>query len=157
MGHNSAGRGRLRVAPRWVVTSVAGAIAALLLTLGVNGTLSSWTQAVIANSSNSVATANAEARAAQDRQQAATDDLARYLAICAGPPGIIVDALSEWPEDKGHPDLKRPSEIARHEGCSSDTVIRKGERHGFGRKYGDHWRISLRRYAAWKKSDAQAS
>ena len=104
-----------------------------------------------------VATANAEARAAQDRQQAATDDLARYLAICAGPPGIIVDALSEWPEDKGHPDLKRPSEIARREGCSSDTVIRQGKQHGFGRLYGIHWRISLRRYAAWKKSDAQAS
>ena len=104
-----------------------------------------------------IETANAEARAAQEHQQAATDELTRYLVICAGPPGVVVDALSDWPEDTGHPDLRRPSNIARREGCSSDTVIRKGERHGFGRKYGNRWRIFLRRYAAWKKSDAQAS
>jgi hypothetical protein len=37
----------------------ASAIAALVLTLGVNGTLSSWSQAVITNSTNSAATAQA--------------------------------------------------------------------------------------------------
>jgi hypothetical protein len=37
----------------------AGAVAAVLLTLGVNGTLASWTQAVIGNSSNTVASAAA--------------------------------------------------------------------------------------------------
>jgi hypothetical protein len=37
----------------------AGAIAVLLLTLGVNGTLSSWTQAIIGNTNNTVASAAA--------------------------------------------------------------------------------------------------
>lgn len=41
--------------PLWI----GGVIAALLLTLGVNGTLSSWTQAIITNSNNSVATGTA--------------------------------------------------------------------------------------------------
>ncbi len=36
-----------------------GAVAALVLTLGVNGTLSSWTQAIITNDTNNVATAGA--------------------------------------------------------------------------------------------------
>lgn len=37
----------------------ASAVAALVLTLGVNGTLSSWSQAVISNSTNTAATAQA--------------------------------------------------------------------------------------------------
>ncbi|MBN9618440.1 MAG: hypothetical protein J0H43_01705, partial [Actinobacteria bacterium] len=37
----------------------AGAVAAALLTLGVNGTLASWTQAIIGNSTNTVATGSA--------------------------------------------------------------------------------------------------
>jgi hypothetical protein len=36
-----------------------GGVAALVLTLGVNGTLSSWTQAIITNDTNTVATAGA--------------------------------------------------------------------------------------------------
>jgi hypothetical protein len=38
---------------------VGGAVAALALTLGANGTLSSWTSAIVTNESNTVATATA--------------------------------------------------------------------------------------------------
>ena len=57
MGHTSSRRGRRRAAPLWC----AGAVAAVLLCLGVNGTLSSWTQAAITNNSNAAATAGAVA------------------------------------------------------------------------------------------------
>ena len=55
MGKHSSGQRRSTAPLLWG----AGAVAAALLTLGVNGTLSSWTQAVIGNSNNTVASAAA--------------------------------------------------------------------------------------------------
>ncbi len=51
-------RRRFRVRPGPALWG-AGVIAAVLLVLGANGTLASWTQAIISNTSNSVATGNA--------------------------------------------------------------------------------------------------
>ena len=55
-----SGRRAARRTPRttwWALGS--GAVAAVILTLGVSGTLSSWTSAVISNDTNTVATASA--------------------------------------------------------------------------------------------------
>jgi hypothetical protein len=49
-------KNRRRAAP---LLWLGSAVAALLLTLGVNGTLSSWTQAIISNDTNTVATGSA--------------------------------------------------------------------------------------------------
>lgn len=53
-----AGRRSIRPGPRGLLLG-ASAIAALMLTLSVNGTLSSWTTAIISNSTNTTATAQA--------------------------------------------------------------------------------------------------
>lgn len=54
-GHRKDTTRRSRESLPWI----GGAVAALILTLGVNGTLSSWTSAMITNSSNTAATAQA--------------------------------------------------------------------------------------------------
>lgn len=53
--HSHAARRRRGAALLWI----SGALAAILLVLGVSGTLSSWTAAILANDVNTVATANA--------------------------------------------------------------------------------------------------
>jgi len=52
----AAHRGRRRFLP---LVWAASAFAAVVLVLGVNGTLSAWTSAIITNDTNTVATANA--------------------------------------------------------------------------------------------------
>lgn len=53
--HRKSAARRNRESLPWI----GGAVAALILTLGVNGTLSSWTSAIITNDTNTVATAQA--------------------------------------------------------------------------------------------------
>jgi hypothetical protein len=53
--HKLAPSRRNRLTPLWA----GGVVAAVLMTLGVNGTLSSWTQAIITNDTNTAATVGA--------------------------------------------------------------------------------------------------
>jgi hypothetical protein len=53
--HKVGSSRRPRISPLWA----GGVVAAVLMTLGVNGTLSSWTQAIITNDTNTAATVGA--------------------------------------------------------------------------------------------------